>query len=67
MSTITKEQREKFINEYASRIVELAGWTTEQAMNAALAEDVDALIDEGFCGSDAADEEMSNWTDDGDD
>jgi len=67
MSTITKEQRDKFINEYASRIVEMAGWTAEEAMNAALAEDVDERINEGFNGADAADEEMTNWADDGED
>lgn len=66
--SITKEMREKFLNEYASRIVERAGWTAEEAMNAALSEpDIDALIADGWSGPDAADEEMSNWTDDGDD
>lgn len=63
---ITKEMRDAYLNEYASRIVEIAGWSKEDAMNAALAEDIDALIEEGFPATDAADEEMSNWKDDGD-
>jgi 2-oxo-4-hydroxy-4-carboxy--5-ureidoimidazoline (OHCU) decarboxylase len=63
---ITKEQRQKFINEYASRIVERAGWTAEDAMDAALAADVDQCIEDGYNGMDAADEEMSYWEDDGD-
>lgn len=62
--SITKEQREAFINEYASRIVERAGWTKDEAMNAANATDVDELINDGWTGIDAADDEMSNWTDD---
>jgi hypothetical protein len=61
---ITKEQREKFINDFASRIIEIAGWPKEDALAAANAADIDDLINEGFDGEQAADDEMSYWTDD---
>ena len=43
--TITKEQRERFLSDYRSRIIERAGWTPEEAKAAADAiDDVDELI-----------------------
>lgn len=62
---ITKEQREEFINEAASRYAERAGLSKEDALEFAKAFDVDEWINDGFNGSDAADEEMSNWDNDG--
>ncbi|RAR50532.1 UNVERIFIED_CONTAM: hypothetical protein C7454_12253 [Acidovorax defluvii] len=63
--TITKEQRERFLSDYRSRIIERAGWTPEEAKAAADAiDDVDELIKDGCDGITAADEEMSCWTND---
>ena len=68
MDGITKEQREKFLADYQSRIVEVAGYTPEEAKLVAEAiESVDDLIEEGFDGVSAADEEMSYWDNDGED
>ena len=61
----TKEQREQFLADYQSRIIERAGWTREEAKAAADAiDDVDVLINDGCDGITAADEEMSCWTND---
>lgn len=63
--TITKDQRDKFLSDYQSRIIERAVWTPDQAKVAADAiDDVDALMNEGLDGITAADEEMSCWTND---
>ena len=62
---ISKEQREKFLSDYQSRIIQRAGWTPEEAKAAADAiDDVDELINDGCDGITAADEEMSCWTND---
>jgi hypothetical protein len=64
MSAITKEQRQKFIEDAASRYIEIAGLSKEDALEFAKAFDVDEWIEDGFNGTDAADEEMSNWEND---
>jgi len=64
-SAITKEQRQKFLADYQSRIIERADWTSEEAKAATEAiPDVDELINDGYDGVAAADEEMSSWTND---
>jgi hypothetical protein len=59
-----EENRRQFVEDYVNRIMEKAGWTKEQAMLAVGAENIDASINEGFNGAEAADEEMACWTND---
>ncbi len=61
---ITEDQRDKFIKDAATCYVSRGGVSEEDAMEFANAFDIDEWVGDGFSGTEAADEDMSNWGND---
>lgn len=68
MWTVIAMDEAEWKRRYAARIMAVASWPEISAMNAAEAVDFDDMDEEFRADPElAADEEMSCWTDDGDD